>query len=47
MASLWQFIATFALPAPIGLLILLNLPVPKYAPAPRENGTEFKILRCL
>ena len=29
MASLWQFIATFALPAPLALLILLNSPVPK------------------
>ena len=29
MTSLWQFIATFALPAPLALLILLNVPVPK------------------
>ena len=38
MASLWQFIATFALPAPIGLLILLNLPVPKYVTISRGNS---------
>lgn len=30
MSTIWQFIATFALPAPLGLLLLLNLPVPKY-----------------
>ncbi|WPT13814.1 hypothetical protein PSENEW3_00001653 [Picochlorum sp. SENEW3] len=29
MSTIWQFIATFALPAPLGLLLLLNLPVPK------------------
>jgi len=30
MSTIWQFIATFALPAPLCLLVLLNLPIPKY-----------------
>jgi hypothetical protein len=30
MSTIWQFIASFALPAPLGLLLLLNLPIPKY-----------------
>lgn len=30
MSTIWQFIATFALPAPLCLLLLLNVPVPKY-----------------
>ena len=29
MSTIWQFIATFALPAPLCLLVLLNLPIPK------------------
>ena len=30
MSTIWHFIASFALPAPLGLLLLLNLPIPKY-----------------
>lgn len=32
MSTVWGLVATFALPAPLALLLLLNLPVPKSVP---------------
>ena len=35
MSTIWGLIATFALPMPLVLLVLLNLPLPKYVAVKR------------